>query len=165
MINILAAPIEKIDPLPYFKIEEPNATLPRIQGAKASDLNLRDHPDFKKDRLQLMAALDLEHRRRADPLGNKSKLIDQNSPDALRVGDTITVETIRSRSYPRSSTITGICKAIVKSGYTSSISIEAVIMGTTVNIQYKVYSPLVKSITGVQRAEIAAEIARKEQEI
>lgn len=115
---------------------------------------MRNHPNFKKSRMQLLAALDLEHRQRADPEGLKSRLIEPNSPDAIKKGDQISIETIKSRSYPRSSTIIGVCKKITKSGYTSTIGIETVIMGTTINMQFKVYSPLVKSINILKRQEL-----------
>jgi ribosomal protein L19 len=103
--------------------------------------------------MQLLVALDLDHRQRADPEGLKSRLLDRNSPDAIRKGDEIAVETIKSRSYPRSSSTIGICKKITRCGYASSIAIETVLMGTTIIIQYKVYSPLVRSIKILKRAE------------
>lgn len=103
--------------------------------------------------MQLLAALDLEHRQRADPEGIKSNLLAANSPNALQVGDQVEIETIRSRSYPRSSTITGICKKITRSGYTSSIFVETVIMGSSIMFQYKIYSPLVKSITVLKKLQ------------
>lgn len=152
-INILAVPIEKLDPLPHFEIKDAPERLPRIRGVLARDLNIRNHPNFKKPRMQLLAALDLEHRQRADPEGIKSSLIELNSPNALQEGDEVSIETIKSRSYPRSSTITGICKKIIRSGYSSSLCIETVIMGTTARIQYKIYSPLVKSITLLKKAD------------
>jgi large subunit ribosomal protein L19 len=115
---------------------------------------MRNHPNFDKPRMQLLAALDLEHRQRADPEGLKSRLLDTSSPDAIRIGDQITIETIKSRSYPKSLNFTGICKKITQNGYTSAIGIETVIMGTTINMKFKVYSPLVRNISILKRKEI-----------
>lgn len=102
--------------------------------------------------MQLMTAIELEHRLRYDPDG-RTNLFRSGTEQEVFPGSVLAVEQITSRSNPRKTCFRGILRDVRKLGISTSISLESIILGTQVTMRFMIYSPMITKIQVLKRAQ------------
>ncbi|KAJ9065383.1 hypothetical protein DSO57_1020236 [Entomophthora muscae] len=80
---------------------------------------------------------------------NRVKFFSKNDKERARPGDLMVVESITNLATGRTSSFAGVCIAIHRSGPTTSITLRNVILKVGVEQKFRVFSPLIKSITRI----------------
>ena len=89
-----------------------------------------------------------------DPTGARTRLFSRSNPDSPKVGDVLLVMFKSGESF------TGVCLNIRRRGVDTGILLRNTLLTTGVEMWVKIYSPLVKMIEVVQRAQKRARRAR-----
>lgn len=76
----------------------------------------------------------------------RTHLFSKKNPNGIRVGHTLTVETISATGDKTPATFTGVCVAIRRNGISSSFTLRSVLLRVGIEQRFPIYSPLVKSI-------------------
>ena len=140
-----------MEPLGFFTPKPPlGSRLPDISKVSAETLDIPMHRRFKKPHLQLIHAIELEHRLRCDYDG-RTELFRTNSGREVFPGSILRIEQVTSRSNPRKLVYTGILKEVYKNSISSSIVLETVELGTTIKIRFPIYSPMITKIEVLKR--------------
>ncbi|KAF9428105.1 hypothetical protein BGZ94_003374 [Podila epigama] len=107
-------------------------------------------PDFRKNGLMQLISKEEVKRMGAD---GRSKLFNKSSPDCLRPGDVVLVETLNSMSTEKTSTFVGVLIAMDRRGLHSNFTVRNVVLKVGVEMKYMLYSPLIKSVRVMKRGE------------
>ncbi|KAI1298315.1 hypothetical protein EDD11_006797 [Mortierella claussenii] len=100
----------------------------------------------------LMQLIDREEVLRMGADG-RSKLFNKSSPECLRPGDVLLVETLNSMSADKTSTFVGVLIAMDRRGLHSNFTVRNVVLKVGVEMKYMLYSPLIKSVRVMKKGE------------
>ncbi|KAG0052576.1 hypothetical protein BGZ83_002401 [Gryganskiella cystojenkinii] len=100
----------------------------------------------------LMELISKEEVQRAGADG-RSKLFQKSSPECLKPGDVVLVETLNSMSTDKTSTFVGVLIAMDRRGLHSNFTVRNVVLKVGVEMKYMLYSPLIKSVRVMKRGE------------
>ncbi|KAG8529690.1 uncharacterized protein KY384_005171 [Bacidia gigantensis] len=108
--------------------------------AKASPFPVEDH---QKSQISLL-----------DPTGSRTRLFNRENPDAPRVGDVLYT------TFKTGDPFSGVCMNIRRQHVDTAILLRNKLMGVSVEMWIKIYSPNVRSVEVVKRAAKRARRAR-----
>ena len=106
-------------------------------------------PDWREQKT-LIASLAEDHRIRHD-FDNRSELFRKGGPDEVEPGSILLIEQIASRSRPRKQVFAGVVIAIRRKGIATNIVLRNYVLGTGVEMEFYIYSPMVTRIKVLKR--------------
>lgn len=89
-----------------------------------------------------------------DPTGSRTRLFDRNNPDAPQPGDILLV------NFKTGDPFAGVCLSIRRRGVDTGVLLRNRVLTVGVEMWVKIYSPNVRSLEIVKRAEKRARRAR-----
>ncbi|KAJ2819535.1 hypothetical protein IWW50_005423 [Coemansia erecta] len=109
----------------------------------------------EEKRPNVMKVIEREAIARADVDGRSKMFVRRAAPkNRMCAGDIVYVETINSTSDPSlTSSFTGVCIAIYRRGIDTSFILRNIVQKVGVEMRYMAYSPLVKRIEILQKAQ------------
>jgi len=93
-------------------------------------------------------------RAQLDPAQTRTALVDRQSLEQLPPGSVLTIESWTSTAQRGSSAFSGVLIAIRRRGLATSLVLRTLVAGKLgVEMRYSLYSPLIKQIKAIARAE------------
>ncbi|KAI7862924.1 50S ribosomal protein L19 [Spinellus fusiger] len=77
----------------------------------------------------------------------RQQLFDRRSPNCVKPGDVMLVETLNSTKDTSTSTFMGVCIAIRRKGIDTNFTLRNIVIRVGVEQRFSLYSPLVKSVS------------------
>lgn len=132
----------------------------------ATDVVTRSHTPFPQNSLRaappatkhpargVMARLDAQLTQQLDPNEDIARLFSRRSPEAVRPGSIMLVETWLSASKTTSTSFAGVLIAIRRAGVATSFVLRNLAHKLGVEVRFSAYSPMIKQIRVIQRADL-----------
>ncbi|KAG0336312.1 hypothetical protein BG004_008110 [Podila humilis] len=133
-----------------FASTSANATKPTYTAPASVTVPPQFKPDTRGNGLMQLISKEEVKRMGAD---GRSKLFSKSSPECLRPGDVVLVETLNSMSTDKTSSFVGVLIAMDRRALHSNFTVRNVVLKVGVEMKYMLYSPLIKSIRVMKRGE------------
>ncbi|KAJ3043923.1 hypothetical protein HDV00_003963 [Rhizophlyctis rosea] len=135
-------------PLPPFFPKPADSKLPEIPLTRRQLLHLP--PEFREGR-ELMKAIKQDQLERHDFDGRRPLFLNNRSPDFVQPGSIVLVEQLASRSRPRKQVFAGVVLGYKNTGIMRKIVLRNYVLGTGVEMEFPVFSPMVRRIKVLKR--------------
>ncbi|KAF9335268.1 hypothetical protein BG006_000486 [Podila minutissima] len=127
-----------------------NAAKPTYTAPASVTVPTQFKPNTRGNGLMQLISKEEVKRMGAD---GRSKLFNKASPECLRPGDVVLVETLNSMSTDKTSSFVGVLIAMDRRGLHSNFTVRNVVLKVGVEMKYMLYSPLIKSVRVMKRGE------------
>ena len=111
-------------------------------------------PKTKHPARGVMARVDAQLTQQLDPNEEIARLFSRRSPEAVRPGSIVLVETWLSANKTTSTTFAGVLIAIRRAGVATSFVLRNLAHKLGVEVRFSAYSPMIKHIRVIQRADL-----------
>ncbi|WFD35166.1 hypothetical protein MCUN1_002016 [Malassezia cuniculi] len=111
-------------------------------------------PTTKHPARGVMARVDAQLTQQQDPNEDIARLFSRRSPEAVRPGSIVLVETWLSANKTSSTTFAGVLIAIRRAGIATSFVLRNLANKLGVEVRFSAYSPMIKQIRVIQRADL-----------
>lgn len=129
---------------------------PAVEHANLTSTRFNGHPALPKVRDPSRGVLDyvnLQLRSQLDPNGRFTSMFHRNSNERIPVGSIISVETYTTPAKTGTSTFAGVLIAVKRRGTSTSFILRNLISKLGVEMRYNLYSPLLKDIKIIAKAD------------
>lgn len=131
---------------PQAVTPQPSTTSARFNGFPAL-------PKVKSPQRGVLDYVHLQLRSQLDPSARFTAMFHRNSTERIPIGSVISVETYTSPSKTGTSTFSGVLIAIRRRGTSTSFVLRNLISKLGVEMRYNIYSPLLKDIKVIAKAD------------